>query len=170
MNYSEYLQTPTWKDLRQKAIARAGSRCQLCNSPKKLEVHHRCYPNELGAEELLDLTVLCKSCHFVVTTVIQGKGVPSKHKAKIHRLPQQATSAPVNKSRNWTAKDRELKYQRCMRNVRQFEKAVERAIREGKTGDYHRRLVKRWKKRALQYEDPAWMTTRPTAEEMPKVG
>jgi BarA-like signal transduction histidine kinase len=63
MNYAEYLKTETWKTIRRLALESANYKCQLCNSSKNLNVHHRKYPKELGKESLADLTVLCFLCH-----------------------------------------------------------------------------------------------------------
>lgn len=58
----EYYLSTTWLALRAEAIEAAGRRCQLCNSPDFLEVHHRTYAR-LFCERLSDLTVLCGACH-----------------------------------------------------------------------------------------------------------
>jgi len=63
--YYKYLRTPVWKQKRQEAIDRDGGRCRLCNSSKKLHVHHRRYPKILGEEPLEDLTTLCEICHNI---------------------------------------------------------------------------------------------------------
>jgi len=63
MTYSDYLQTPEWRERRAVAVDWARGACQLCNSEKKpLHVHHRTY-DRLGAELPADLVVLCKDCH-----------------------------------------------------------------------------------------------------------
>jgi hypothetical protein len=62
MPYQEYLETPEWKTLRDQKLKQAQFRCQLCNSPKELNVHHRTYERR-GIEELGDLIVLCRRCH-----------------------------------------------------------------------------------------------------------
>lgn len=62
MPYDEYLQTEHWRTTRSKALKRAQMRCQLCNSKKKLHVHHRTY-ERLGRELQSDLIALCKACH-----------------------------------------------------------------------------------------------------------
>lgn len=66
MPYPEYLQTPEWAKKRDKALRFAGYRCQLCNSPKSLNVHHRTYERK-GHELMGDLTVLCNDCHTTFT-------------------------------------------------------------------------------------------------------
>jgi hypothetical protein len=62
MPYEEYLRTPEWQERRQAALQRAGHRCQVCNSPHQLEVHHRTYDRR-GHEDDADLTVLCERHH-----------------------------------------------------------------------------------------------------------
>lgn len=61
-NYTDYLKSPHWKAIRQKALKRAGYKCQLCSETKNLQVHHNTY-ERLGCEYLTDLTVLCNKCH-----------------------------------------------------------------------------------------------------------
>lgn len=62
MPYQDYLQTDHWKQTRAVALDAAGRRCQLCNSPERLQVHHRTYERR-GEELPSDLIVLCNSCH-----------------------------------------------------------------------------------------------------------
>jgi len=60
--YQIYLRSPEWSARKAQAIRSAGHRCQLCNSPLALEVHHRTY-ERFGQERPGDLTVLCHTCH-----------------------------------------------------------------------------------------------------------
>lgn len=62
INYDKYIQSLPWKEKAKQAKEHAGNRCQLCNSPDNLAVHHRTY-ERLGCELPEDLTVLCKNCH-----------------------------------------------------------------------------------------------------------
>jgi hypothetical protein len=63
MSPCEYRKTPEWKVLRNRALIRAGNRCQPCgNSQGPLDVHHNSY-ERYGDELLEDLVVLCRSCH-----------------------------------------------------------------------------------------------------------
>ena len=63
LRYWEYVQTPQWKERANHMRARAGHRCQICNSRKgPLDVHHRCY-DDVGEEDNRDLVVLCRECH-----------------------------------------------------------------------------------------------------------
>lgn len=60
--YKEYLKGEHWLELREKALKRAGYRCQVCGYRKNLQVHHNAYKN-IGHEDLEDLVVLCWKCH-----------------------------------------------------------------------------------------------------------
>jgi len=60
--YADYRQTERWKMLASDTKARAGGRCQICNSPDNLEAHHRTY-ERVGDELPGDLTCLCRECH-----------------------------------------------------------------------------------------------------------
>lgn len=60
--YGAYLKTQHWQKTRKAALERAEHRCQLCNTPNKLEVHHRDYTRK-GYERPADVTVVCADCH-----------------------------------------------------------------------------------------------------------
>lgn len=60
--YDEYLLSDYWLSVRGEALKRAGYRCVLCGETERLHVHHNCYDN-LGAEDVFDLTVLCDRHH-----------------------------------------------------------------------------------------------------------
>lgn len=62
MPYADYLKTDHWQSMREMALAISAHRCQVCNSPNHLHVHHRTYENR-GNEQSIDLTVLCAECH-----------------------------------------------------------------------------------------------------------
>ncbi|MDU5111970.1 MAG: HNH endonuclease signature motif containing protein [Clostridium sp.] len=62
IEYKEYLNGEHWKEIRLKALDRAGNRCQLCCKTDNLNVHHNTYEN-IGNEDLKDLVVLCRECH-----------------------------------------------------------------------------------------------------------
>jgi hypothetical protein len=62
-NYRDYLNSSHWKETAKEARARAGNRCQVCNSnSERLNVHHRTYERK-GFEKPEDLICLCESCH-----------------------------------------------------------------------------------------------------------
>jgi hypothetical protein len=60
--YNAYINSTPWRHRRDAALDAAGHRCQVCNSPDGLEVHHRTYVR-FGSENPDDLTVLCEECH-----------------------------------------------------------------------------------------------------------
>jgi 5-methylcytosine-specific restriction endonuclease McrA len=66
VDYQAYIHSPEWKAKSLDAKERAGYRCQVCNSPDRLETHHRTYVN-LGHEKPEDLTVLCHKHHDMVS-------------------------------------------------------------------------------------------------------
>lgn len=63
-SYQDYLKSPEWQAKRVAALRRAHGQCQVCNSNKNLDVHHRTYAR-LGHEDDADLTVLCRTCHEI---------------------------------------------------------------------------------------------------------
>ncbi|RKU22975.1 hypothetical protein C6499_19260 [Candidatus Poribacteria bacterium] len=64
-NYPQYLSTNEWTHRANNMRRFVGGRCQACNSPGPLEVHHRHYLT-IGHERPLDLTVLCRECHQLI--------------------------------------------------------------------------------------------------------
>jgi 5-methylcytosine-specific restriction endonuclease McrA len=62
MPYRDYLQSDDWKYRRDRALRRAGFRCQVCSGNGELHVHHRTYVRR-GNEAKGDLIVLCATCH-----------------------------------------------------------------------------------------------------------
>lgn len=63
-DYHAYLLSPEWKARRDERINAAGRRCQVCNSPDRLNCHHRTY-ERIGRESPEDLVVLCEVCHGI---------------------------------------------------------------------------------------------------------
>jgi hypothetical protein len=62
MPYGEYLVSTQWLMRREAKLAAASYRCQICNEPGELQVHHRTYERR-GNEHDADLIVLCAVCH-----------------------------------------------------------------------------------------------------------
>jgi len=60
--YLDYISSDVWKAKAYDAREKAGNKCQLCNSPYYLRVHHRTY-DRLGRETISDLITLCSNCH-----------------------------------------------------------------------------------------------------------
>jgi 5-methylcytosine-specific restriction endonuclease McrA len=68
--YIGYIASSAWRVRRQRAIERAGGKCQVCGDRRFLQVHHNDY-GRLGHEADEDLTVLCWYCHAVATWAIR---------------------------------------------------------------------------------------------------
>lgn len=60
--YSATMRSDAWRRRRQRAIKRAGYKCQRCGRADRLECHHLTY-DRLGHERPADLIVLCHECH-----------------------------------------------------------------------------------------------------------
>lgn len=59
--YKQYLVSPHWKKLEEKAIERANYKCEKCGSSNDLKGYHRNLDN-IYRETLKDLIVLCDNC------------------------------------------------------------------------------------------------------------
>jgi hypothetical protein len=57
-----YLRSSEWKEKAHRIKEKYGSKCAICNSSNKLNVHHRTYEN-LYHEKDEDLICLCNKCH-----------------------------------------------------------------------------------------------------------
>jgi hypothetical protein len=60
--YHWYMQSKQWS-LKSQAMRKYFKTCAICNSTKRLCVHHKHY-NNVGRESLQDLTVLCGDHHW----------------------------------------------------------------------------------------------------------
>lgn len=90
MKYDEYLQTEYWQEVSKAVKAKAGWKCQICNSPHDLNAHHRTYEhrgNEL--EHLEDMTCLCRRCH----ANYHGKGDEGRTYVKVAKTPRKGHSS-----------------------------------------------------------------------------
>lgn len=62
--YHQRLGRP-WQYIRRRALELSGFRCQRCQRPGRLEVHHRTALRAGGAAyDLENLEVLCRECHL----------------------------------------------------------------------------------------------------------
>ena len=64
-NYSEYLLSEKWYEIRKKVLKRDNYTCQGCLEKEAEEVHHKNYTH-LFDELLFDLISVCKSCHIKI--------------------------------------------------------------------------------------------------------
>jgi hypothetical protein len=62
--YRLYLQSWGWRRRRNRAVRRAGFRCEDCGRRVALQVHHLTYLHR-GRERRRELVALCRHCHNV---------------------------------------------------------------------------------------------------------
>lgn len=72
--YSKYLQSRHWKDVKRRYYNRYGYFCKRCNHKRDLQLHHRHYRN-IGNEQLGDLESLCRRCHRIEHGLMNKRGV-----------------------------------------------------------------------------------------------
>ena len=70
--YAEYLHSEHWKEFRKRVFKRKDIQrllrkygefvCEFCFNGGLLNVHHRTY-KRLGSEYLMDVVLICESCH-----------------------------------------------------------------------------------------------------------
>jgi hypothetical protein len=77
--YDSYMNSARWRARRNRAVKRAGTRCEYVDSQGKrcwahsrLHVHHLTYEN-FGKEKAKDLQVLCEDHHAAEELVKTGK-------------------------------------------------------------------------------------------------
>jgi hypothetical protein len=93
--YQNFLNTAYWFAVSHTAKARAGMRCQVCNSPQSITTHHRTYDTH-GREHLNmnDLVVLCENCHGLFHGHLPAQFVPKMTKGEVAE-PQLRTKGPI---------------------------------------------------------------------------
>lgn len=64
--YKLYIRSQAWRAKREEAFRFYGRRCQVCGGTKRLEINHLNY-SSLYNERVVDLSVLCHSCHMEYT-------------------------------------------------------------------------------------------------------
>lgn len=72
--YRQYLKSPHWRRFRAMVYSLPGTRCRLCGTRKGLNLHHLNY-RCLWKEEVHDVVVLCKPCHFKAHDLYLSKEV-----------------------------------------------------------------------------------------------
>ena len=73
--YLKYLRSKEWAEISADMITLSNNKCTVCESSRKLEVHHITY-DRLFMEEPGDLIVLCKFHH------LEAHGIKKKKKRK----------------------------------------------------------------------------------------
>ena len=94
VDYQKHLRSAAWREIRRRALAAAGHRCLLCPATEELEAHHRTYEN-LGEEREGDLTVLCRECHEVVTSMLRARKYANKPASYANIVRSIAETAPL---------------------------------------------------------------------------
>lgn len=92
MQYSQYLQTKHWHNLRKEKID-SETQCKFCKSKGKLHLHHRYYTDNEGRSLLFNdeyaVIPLCPSCHASWHAVFGTKvyrRVRTKHFKRFRQL------------------------------------------------------------------------------------
>ena len=62
-DYKEYINSPAWFEVREKAFNFHGRECKKCKSSSNLHVHHKTYKNFKNENIEVDLIPLCRRCH-----------------------------------------------------------------------------------------------------------
>ncbi|MDP8286265.1 MAG: HNH endonuclease signature motif containing protein, partial [Candidatus Electryonea clarkiae] len=63
--YKEYRKSKKWEDLNNAALKKASYTCEICGKPAQV-VHHKTYPSNFKDDNLNNLQVLCKDCHYKI--------------------------------------------------------------------------------------------------------
>jgi len=72
LEYQDYIQSLDWIELREKALANAGYRCEKCGAEAK-EAHHVSYPDDFSKDKVENLQALCRVCHMAETLDAKAK-------------------------------------------------------------------------------------------------
>ena len=64
--YNNYLNSPEWREKRERVLERDNYRCRACEDEQATEVHHLTY-NHVGSEPLFELVSVCNFCHEMIT-------------------------------------------------------------------------------------------------------
>lgn len=98
--YQEYLNSDYWKGIREEVYKRDDYKCRMCSSNKNLCVHHRNY-NNIGNENLDELSTLCKDCHETFHKNKTVKIKPKKKTKKRELTEEEKFKREYNDSIRW---------------------------------------------------------------------
>jgi 5-methylcytosine-specific restriction endonuclease McrA len=63
VNYRAYLRSERWRRTREKRLRIDRYKCTKCQSPFRLQVHHKTYERRGNENPRTDLVTLCAECH-----------------------------------------------------------------------------------------------------------
>lgn len=62
-SYKIYIKSPLWIKRKNRYFNRHGKKCEACNKPKYVTLHHMAYRQNYGDEPDSELVALCGRCH-----------------------------------------------------------------------------------------------------------
>lgn len=96
----DYLQTPEWRNQRERILRRDNGRCKICGVKSNvMNVHHIFYKEPLSEMNDNDLVTLCPNCHSLVHSIQERMN--SFAEVEMKRLKQEwgvKMSDEINKS------------------------------------------------------------------------
>jgi hypothetical protein len=96
--YTDYLNSPEWREKRKKRLRHDNYRCRTCWNTERLQVHH-CTYERLYDEWLDDLITLCEDCHAAVTVIIRARRAVASRAPVVEQQRQAAPSR--GRSTSW---------------------------------------------------------------------
>ena len=95
-NYSEYLKSDEWKELKNKCLEKYGNVCSFCGINKGIQVHHTTYDRKNWSNQKVNnLYPVCERCHGEIFRIENQHNVSPQKATKIFR----DTFFPGNKFR-----------------------------------------------------------------------
>lgn len=101
-SYDAYLSSPHWRRLRVTYQESGRPIVCICGDTEDLDYHHKTY-DRLGAEDLDDLTPLCRRCHAALHT-LERRGVATLDPVSLTDSERQAVNRIVEQRRAATAR------------------------------------------------------------------
>lgn len=100
-DYAVYLESQTWKDIRDRVFEEKGKVCEGCGQRVRLQVHHSIYSTKiLQGESLEGLRVVCDKCHSYIHSLANDQKMKliSATKAVLDdKIDREITKEPINK-------------------------------------------------------------------------
>lgn len=95
-NYEKFLESDFWKELSRRKRKKVG-KCEECGSRKRLQCHHKEYPDHWWRTTERMLEVLCRSCHEA------RHGIVHEWNLNDSTIPERAFTAPAPPSKSEVA-------------------------------------------------------------------